>query len=81
MYNNRVLVTGSLDMCSDYMIQLRYLDFVFLERGFYSFAFFSVENSEVFGNQKFCEDLVMWNFGESGIVKYENIRHHKVNLF
>jgi len=30
-------------------------------------------------NQVFCEELIEWNFGESGVIKAENIVHNKVS--
>ena len=29
-------------------------------------------------NYNFCEELIEWNFGESGILKADNIKHKKV---
>ncbi|MDR3734320.1 MAG: hypothetical protein P4L10_02165 [Acidobacteriaceae bacterium] len=28
-------------------------------------------------NYAFCEELVEWNFGESGLIKAENVKHQK----
>ncbi len=30
-------------------------------------------------NYVFCEELLEWNFGESGVIKADNIRHQKVD--
>lgn len=57
--NNRVTITGSTMMCSNVQI-----------------ARTVTEPSHTSSpNYVFCEELIEWNFGESGILKAENILH------
>jgi len=32
-----------------------------------------------FSNRKFVEEILAWNFGESGVLKVGTIYHHKIN--
>jgi len=32
-------------------------------------------------NHAFCEELIEWTFGESGVIKAENVLHKNVSLF
>ena len=60
--NRRVVISGSLDMCSN---------------KFYILSSTNGEaiNSP---NAQFCQDMLNWNFQRTGVLKYENIRHYKV---
>eukprot|EP00826_Nyctotherus_ovalis_P062726 TRINITY_DN9125_c0_g2_i8.p2 TRINITY_DN9125_c0_g2~~TRINITY_DN9125_c0_g2_i8.p2 ORF type:complete len:302 (-),score=90.73 TRINITY_DN9125_c0_g2_i8:41-946(-) len=61
--NNRVTITGSTMMCSNVQITRT-----------------ATEPSHTSSpNYLFCEELVEWNFGESGILKADNILHKSKN--
>lgn len=61
--NRRVVVSGSINLCSD--------KFYFLS---------SQDGTNPLGspNASFCRDILNWNFQRSGVLRYENIRHHRV---
>lgn len=61
--NRRIVIAGSVNMCSD--------RFYFLSSNDGS----SPLNSP---NALFCNDIVSWNFQRSGVLKYENIKHQRV---
>jgi Oligosaccharyltransferase 48 kDa subunit beta len=62
--NARLLVTGSLDMFSN---------------SFYR-AKVSGDSSpdQIAGNEVFCGELSKWVFGDSGVLRFRDIVHHKV---
>lgn len=60
--NKRVTITGSSSLCSN--------KFYFLS---------SVDGTNPLNsdNALFCQDLIMWNTNNSGLLKYENVRHQR----
>jgi oligosaccharyltransferase complex subunit beta len=64
--NRRVTISGSLNLCSN---KFYYLSSVEGANGINS------------PNGSFCQDLLNWNFQRTGVLKYENIRHHRVNSY
>ena len=62
--NRRVTISGSVNLCSDKFYFLSAVDGM------------GPVNSP---NAAFCRDLMLWNFQRTGVLKYENIRHHRVN--
>eukprot|EP00742_Colponemidia_sp_Colp-10_P003777 GILJ01004020.1.p1 GENE.GILJ01004020.1~~GILJ01004020.1.p1 ORF type:complete len:453 (+),score=72.39 GILJ01004020.1:42-1361(+) len=67
--NARVTFTGSLDMCSDKFFNSVVQRFT---------ADGPSKKHERSGNQRFCEELSQWTFGEKGVLRAENISHHRV---
>jgi len=61
--NRRVIMSGSLNLCSNKFYQLSSVDGT------------DPLNSS---NARYCQELLNWNFQFSGVLKYENIRHKKV---
>lgn len=61
--NNRATVSGSTMMCSNKQIVSTMSN--------------ALPTSSA--NYIFCKELIEWNFGESGIIKAENVIHNKVN--
>jgi oligosaccharyltransferase complex subunit beta len=61
--NRRVVISGSTSLCSN--------QFYFLS---------SQDGTKPLSspNANFCQDMLNWNFQKSGVLKYENIRHHRV---
>jgi len=41
---------------------------------FFSNSFFELKN---YGNEVFCDEISKWVFGESGVLRYRDITHHK----
>ena len=62
--NRRVVITGSINLCSD---------------RFYILSSADGTNPSTSPNSVFCQDMLNWNFQRSGVIKYENIRHQRVN--
>ncbi len=63
--NRRVVVTGSTGLCSD------------------KFFFLSSPNGlnpTQSPNANFCKDIVSWEFQRNGVLRFENIRHHRVSF-
>jgi oligosaccharyltransferase complex subunit beta len=60
--NKRVVVLGSMDVCSD---KFYYLSMTEDNK--------SMEESP---NYKFCQDLLNWNFQRTGVLKFENVKHN-----
>ena len=60
--NRRIVVLGSMDICSDkfYYLSMTENDKTMLDSP----------------NAKFCEDILNWNFQRTGILKYENVKHN-----
>lgn len=67
--NARVLVTGSLDMFSNAFFRAK----VPSNGG----ASASTPEQSV-GNELFCREFTKWVFGDSGILRFRDIVHHKV---
>lgn len=44
-----------------------------------SFFNFKFPTKDLSGNRKFCQSISSWNFRESGILRFRNITHHKVD--
>lgn len=63
--NRRITISGSINLCSN--------KFYYLS---------NVDNSLPLNspNANFCQDLLNWNFQRTGVLKFENIRHQRVNL-
>lgn len=60
--NKRVVVLGSMNMCSDlfyYLSLINSLDFLKSP------------------NANFCQDILKWNFQLTGVLKFDNIRHYR----
>lgn len=62
--NRRVVITGSTSLCSN---------------KFYFLSSQDGSNPLSSPNANFCSDMINWNFQRSGVLKYENIRHQRVN--
>ncbi len=62
--NRRVVIIGSIEMCSNKFYYL-------------SSTNGDALNSP---NAVFCQDMLNWNFQRTGVLKYENIRHSKVKF-
>ena len=61
--NRRVVVSGSINMCSNKFYYLSSID----------------NNGPINSpNAVLCQDLINWNFQKTGVLKYENIRHQRV---
>lgn len=61
--NRRVIISGSINMCSNKFYYLSNVD----------------NNRPINSpNAIFCQDLLNWNFQRTGVLKYENIRHQRV---
>ncbi|MCQ2815810.1 MAG: dolichyl-diphosphooligosaccharide--protein glycosyltransferase subunit [archaeon] len=62
--NRRVIISGSMNMCSDMFYYLSNTD---------------SNNSDMTKspNGKFCQELLNWNFQKTGVLKFENIRHRR----
>lgn len=62
--NKRVIISGSLNLCSN---------------KFYYLSNTDSENTDYTQspNGVFCQDLINWNFQRTGVLKYENIRHRR----
>lgn len=60
--NKRVTITGSSSLCSN---------------KFYFLSSVNGESPLTSDNAIFCQDLIMWNTGNSGVLKYENVRHQR----
>ena len=62
--NRRVIISGSVNMCSDLFYYLSNVD---------------SENGDIAlsPNGKYCQDLLNWNFQRTGVLKFENIRHRR----
>ena len=61
--NRRVVISGSINMCSNKLYYLSSTD----------------NNGPLNSpNAVFCHDILNWNFQKTGVLKYENIRHQRV---
>lgn len=60
--NKRVTITGSASLCSN---------------KFYYLSDFENAGPQNSPNAIFCNDLINWNFQRTGVLKYENVRHHR----
>jgi oligosaccharyltransferase complex subunit beta len=68
--NRRVVISGSINICSD--------KFYFLSSSITTTLDTDVYNSP---NSIFCQDLLNWNFQRTGVIRYENIRHQRVYIY
>jgi oligosaccharyltransferase complex subunit beta len=61
--NRRVVMSGSMSMCSNQ---------------FYFLSSTDASNPLESPNAVFCQDMLNWNFQRKGVLKFENIRHQRV---
>jgi oligosaccharyltransferase complex subunit beta len=61
--NRRVVISGSINLCSN--------QFYFLSSN-------DGSSPATSPNSVFCQDILNWNFQRTGVLKYENIRHQRV---
>lgn len=61
--NRRIVISGSISMCSDRFYFLSSMD---------GLGPLSSPNAV------FCNDILSWNFQRTGVLKYENIKHQRV---
>lgn len=63
--NRRVVISGSISICSNH---------------FYFLSAVNGSNPLKSPNANFCQDMLNWNFQKKGVLKFENIRHHRVKI-
>jgi len=63
--NRRVVISGSTSLCSN---------------KFYFLSSNDGTKPQASPNALFCQDMLNWNFQRSGVLKYENVKHHRVSL-
>ena len=61
--NRRIVISGSTNLCSNKFYYLSNKDY----------------NSNKSPNEEFCQNLLEWNFQITGVLKFENIRHRRIN--
>ena len=61
--NRRVVISGSINLCSNQ---------------FYFLSSSDGSSPATSPNSVFCQDILNWNFQRTGVLKYDNIRHQRV---
>ena len=61
--NRRIVISGSTNLCSNKFYYLSNKDY----------------NSNKSPNEEFCQNLLEWNFQITGVLKFDNIRHRRIN--